>query len=257
MKRELRIFFIALMAFLLIASVTIRFFDVRAERQESVLSLREVVPPAGTVQFVAEGAPFARYLRTAIAIEYDGHDWLLQEIGEVKIRLQESQEGKAIFTPDTGYLSRSYHDFSRDALNRISTINDPRYLELPEGISDRVKDLSQRITEGMPTPFEKAKAIETFLRVRYTYKMDYAPPPPGREPNDWFLFESREGVCGNFTSAFVVLARASGLPARMAAGYYLSPTQQKYQPVYAGEAHAWAEVAFTEFGWLAFEAVPP
>lgn len=257
MKREVRIFFIALMAFLLIAAVTIRFFDVRAERQESVLSLGEVAPPVGTVQFVAEGAPFARYLRTAIAIEYDGNDWLLQEIEEVQIRLKESREGKTIFAPDTGYLSRSYHDFSRDVLNRLSTINDPRYLRLPENISDRVKDLSYRITEGMPTPFEKAKAIETFLRVRYSYKMDYAPPPAGWEPNDWFLFESREGVCGNFTSAFVVLARASDLPARVTAGYYLPPTQKENQPVYAGEAHAWAEVAFSEFGWLAFEPVPP
>ena len=257
MKREVRVFFIALMAFLLIAAVTIRFLDVRAEREESVLSLGQVVPPSGTVQFVAQGAPFSRYVRTNIAIEYDGHDWLLQDIKEVKSRLAEAQEGKAIFITDSGYLSRSYRDFNRDVLNRLSTVNDPRYLALPDEISDRVKELSLRITEGMPTPFEKAKAIETFLRVRYTYKMDYAPPPPGWEPNDWFLFESREGVCGNFTSAFVVLARASGLPARVAAGYYLPPTEKQTQPVYAGESHAWAEVAFTEFGWLAFEAVPP
>jgi transglutaminase-like putative cysteine protease len=108
----------------------------------------------------------------------------------------------------------------------------------------------------MPTSFEKAKAIESFLQIRYEYKLDYEPPPSSWEANDWFLFVSEEGICGNFNSAFVILARAAGLPARLAAGYYIQPDDTKLQPVYANHAHAWAEVGLEEVGWLAFEATP-
>ncbi|MDY6912263.1 MAG: transglutaminase-like domain-containing protein, partial [Chloroflexota bacterium] len=154
-------------------------------------------------------------------------------------------------------LSQSYRDFNRDLLNELSLIDDPEYLELPENITERVYDLSLRITEGMPTPFEKAKAIEEFLRVKYKYNLNYTPAPSGWEPNDWCLFETREGICGNFNSAFVILARASDIPARLAAGYYIRSGHGETQVVYANQAHAWAEVGFKDAGWLAFEGTPP
>ncbi|MBM3131901.1 MAG: transglutaminase domain-containing protein [Chloroflexi bacterium] len=257
MKRQIRTVFIALMAFMLIAAVTIKLFDYKADRQASLLSLREVIPPSGTALFMVDSSPYARYLRSSVGIAYDGQDWNLQGIAEVQERLDRNREENGVFSPNAACLSRSYRDYNRDILNKVPVLNDPKCLELPSNTSDRVKDLSRRITEAMPTPFEKVKAIETFLQVRYEYRMDYTSPPSGWEPNDWFLFESKQGICGNFNSAFVILARASGIPARMATGYYLSPGNEGSQPVYPSQAHAWAEVGFSELGWLAFEAVPP
>ena len=127
------------------------------------------------------------------------------------------------------------------------------YAQLPDNITDRVKNLSLQVTAGTAIPFEKARAIEVFLRKNYTYGLDFAPAPPEWEPNDWFLFESKKGVCGNFTSAFVVLARASGIPSRLAAGYFV-PAGQGELAVFEDQAHAWAEVSFKELGWLAFDA---
>jgi len=207
--------------------------------------------------FLIEGTSDARYLRSAVGIDYNGTTWRLDKIsGQFQNSQIESNDEERLPLCTTS-LSKSYLDFSRDVLNQAEVIDDQRCLELPHNISDRIYDLSRRITMAMPTPFEKAKAIEEFLQVTYEYKLDYDAAPVNWEPNDWFLFESKEGICGNFNSAFVILARASGIPARLAAGYYVNPGEGKLQVVYANQAHAWAEVGLSGLGWLAFEAVPP
>jgi len=257
MKKEVRNLLIALMVFMLMATVLLKIVDYQADGRVSTLSLREVVPPSDDVLFMVEGSTYARYLRSSVGIHYDGKDWNLPKIAEVYQYLDRGSNLNNVYSPDDAHLSRSYRDYNRDVLNDLGVLDSTDCLQLPDNITDRVRDLSYRITSGMPTPFEKAKAIEEFLQVRCDYRMDYEPAPPGHEPNDWFLCETREGICGNFNSAFVILARASGIPARLSAGYYLLPGNGAPQPVYPSQAHAWAEVGFEGLGWLAFEAVPP
>ncbi len=256
MRKELRTLLIALMAFMLLASLMIKVIDYAASSQVSTLSLSEVEAPSGEVLFNVNSCPYVRYLKSGLGIIYDGNDWKLQKIAEVQESLERLSNDTILF-PNPSFLSRKCGDFNRDILNELSTLDSPECLELPDNITSRTKDLSQRITDGMPTPFEKAHAIEEFLKVKYEYDLDYPPPPSGWEPNDWFLFESKEGVCGNFNSAFVILARASGIPARLATGYYILPDNRGPQPVYASQSHAWAEVGFEDTGWLVFEATPP
>ena len=73
---------------------------------------------------------------------------------------------------------------------------------------------------------------------------------------DWFLFDSKTGTCGQFSSAFVVLARSVGIPARVVSGWTVSPVDGP-QTVHADQAHQWAEVAFNELGWMTFEPTAP
>ncbi len=256
MKKEVRNLLIILIAFMIMATVMVKIIDHEADNRVSTLSLTDVVPPSGDVLFMVDSSPYARYLRSAVGIYYDGTGWDLPKITEVYQYLDGASGASTVVSPDPAHLSRSYRDYNRDVLNELSVLDAPDSLELPDNITERVRELSLRITSGMPTPFEKAKAIETFLRVRFEYRMDYEPSPPGWEPNDWFLYETREGICGNFNSAFVILARASDIPARLAAGYYLMPGNGQSQPVYPSQAHAWAEVGFEDLGWLAFEGVP-
>ena len=56
-------------------------------------------------------------------------------------------------------------------------------------------------------------------------------------------------------SAFVVLARAVGLPARVAVGYRVKPSasQPSTVTITTADAHAWPEVLFGQYGWVAFE----
>ena len=121
-----------------------------------------------------------------------------------------------------------------------------------------VHDLAVQITEGHDSAYAKAKAIESYLQENYAYAIadESTPPvPPDRDPVDWFLFESREGTCGNFSSAFVQLARAIGLPARVVSGFAITPTLDE-QIVFADQAHQRAEIAFEGLGWVSFEPTP-
>lgn len=217
-----------------------------------VLSLRSAPPPADTPLFMVESSANARYLRGAVGTRYDAKVWELRILKRADLDLDicAGSEDLPLRPAEAGF---SYREFDREVLNSASVVADERYFELPDGISDRIRELSLDITSAFDTPFEKALGIEVYLRLNYDYDLDYEPAPANWEPNDWFLFESREGICGNFASAFVVLARASGLPSRLAAGYFVQAGEGQ-QTVYADQAHAWAEVGFEDLGWLAFDA---
>ena len=113
------------------------------------------------------------------------------------------------------------------------------------------------ITAGQSTTYGKAKAIEQYLQAEYTYRFadELDAPPAGRDPVDWFLFESREGTSGSFSSAFVILARLVGVPARVVSGWAIAAGAES-QTICSDQAHQWAEVAFDGPGWVAFDPTP-
>src|SRR3970040_538950 len=54
-----------------------------------------------------------------------------------------------------------------------------RYLRLPTSLPERVQQLAADITKGKTNPYDKAKAIETYLRT-YPYNMKVTDPPHAR-----------------------------------------------------------------------------
>jgi transglutaminase-like putative cysteine protease len=127
------------------------------------------------------------------------------------------------------------------------------YTQLPD-IPQRVRDLSNQLTRGRKSNYDKAVAIEQFIR-RYPFTLDVKAPPPDRDAVDYFLFDLKQGYCDYFASAMVVLLRAQGIPARLATGYVsgkFDNTTHKFI-VTEEEAHSWPEVYFPNYGWMAFE----
>lgn len=130
-----------------------------------------------------------------------------------------------------------------------------RYLTLPDTVPERVLTLARDLTATAPTPYDRAAAIETYLRSTYPYTLNVPLPAPGTDVVDYFLFTAQRGYCDYFASAMVVLARAAGLPARLAVGY-VSGEYNPLEAVYIvteADAHAWVEVYFTGYGWIMFE----
>ena len=129
-----------------------------------------------------------------------------------------------------------------------------RYLGLPDTVPERVVALARDITATEPTPYDRALAIETFLR-RFPYTLDLPQPPLDQDITDYFLFVAKRGYCDYYASAMVVLSRAAGLPARLVTGYiggYYDETLEAYL-ITADLAHAWAELYFPGYGWIVFE----
>jgi transglutaminase-like putative cysteine protease len=132
------------------------------------------------------------------------------------------------------------------------------YLQLPESITERTRDLAHEITRGADTAYDKAVLLRDHLRDTYPY--DFYPPAqaPNTDAVDQFLFVDQRGVCEQYVSALVVMLRELGIPARLAAGYgsgdYNAITG--YYEVRANDAHAWAEVYFPGYGWIPIDPTP-
>lgn len=142
----------------------------------------------------------------------------------------------------------------REAAPEIPAWIAERYLTLPESVSGRVRALARELTATEPTPYDRALAIERHVR-RFPYTLELPAPPADREIADYFLFELQRGYCDYYATTMVVLARAAGLPARLAIGYVggaFDEENGRYL-VTADLAHSWPELYFPGYGWVPFE----
>jgi transglutaminase-like putative cysteine protease len=125
-------------------------------------------------------------------------------------------------------------------------------LELPSG-SERTHAFARELALRFPDPKAYIRAVLAwFGQENFVYSLS-APQPEG-DPTDVFLFESRRGFCEHYASAFVVLLRAAGIPARVVTGYQggeINPNGG-YMIVRQSDAHAWAE-ALIDDQWQRFD----
>lgn len=129
-----------------------------------------------------------------------------------------------------------------------------RYLQLPESVPSRVRDLALDLTVSKMTDYEKAHLLEAYLR-NIPYTLDVPAPPVNKDVADYFLFDQRKGYCDYYATSMVVMARAVGLPARLVMGF-ASGTYDESQNQFVvteADAHSWVEIYFQDFGWIGFE----
>ncbi len=93
------------------------------------------------------------------------------------------------------------------------------------------------------------RALAYFRDEKFYYTLQ--PPLLFDDPVDEFLFETRKGYCEHYASAFTVLMRAAGIPARVVIGYQGGEynTVDNYFVVRQSDAHAWSEVWYPQRGW--------
>jgi transglutaminase-like putative cysteine protease len=126
-----------------------------------------------------------------------------------------------------------------------------RARRLPPGFNPRARTLAEGWRAASAGDSEVlAHAIEHFRRERLQYTTE--PPLLGRDSVDEFLYDTRQGFCEHFASAFVFLMRAAGVPARVVTGYQggdMNPVDGKFT-VRQSDAHAWSEVFIGGRGWI-------
>lgn len=124
------------------------------------------------------------------------------------------------------------------------------YLQLPARGNPRSRSLARKLRGAAETPAEVVALAMRFLGqsgFRYTLN----PPLLEADPVDALLFETRQGYCEHYASAFAFLMRAAGIPARVVAGYLGGEPNPyaDYWIVRQLHAHAWVEVWLPQSGW--------
>ena len=131
-----------------------------------------------------------------------------------------------------------------------------RYTGLSETIEPFVAELVEEITAGCEDDYDKALAIENWIRDNCTYTQTPGDAPGDRDFLSYFL-ETREGYCTYYATAMTLMARMAGLPARYVTGYGLKQADKvKDTTSYVATnatAHAWSQIYFYGVGWVDFD----
>lgn len=131
------------------------------------------------------------------------------------------------------------------------------YLQPPK-VDPRIRALAEEITAKAASPFDKANALELYLRTHYGYSLQMAAAIP-RDPLAYFLFDRKEGHCEYFASAMAVMLRTIGIPARLVNGFrtgeYNDITGNYI--IRARDAHSWVEAYIPGYAWVSFDPTPP
>ncbi len=255
----------------------------------SISELGNSVDPVFRVWFsAAPPPPQERYWRGPVLHDFDGYTWTrahgayraetLQYLGpgyHYQIRLEPDSTrwwpaldtvqsatapGTAI-TPDrqleayrpvhdaVSYAAISYTSTrSREPLSRLAQRFDTA---LPEGRNPRSQALARRLRAAAPdVPAYVASVVALFRDGHFEYTL--TPPLLDLNSVDDFLFNTRRGFCGHFASAFAMLMRAGGVPARVVTGYQGGEWNPigGYFLIRRSDAHAWVEVWEEERGWV-------
>jgi transglutaminase-like putative cysteine protease len=142
----------------------------------------------------------------------------------------------------------------RDA--RVDALfDDERYV--PLWPYEQLWNEARRLRAGARTPYGAVVAIETWLRTTGGFTYDDSPPPTGGLPAlAHFVAEGKRGYCQQFAGSMALMLRFLGIPARVAAGFTSGKLKDGVWTVTDHNAHAWVEVWFPEYGWLAFDPTP-
>lgn len=200
----------------------------------------------------------------SVTLEPSKRDWLfaldapaeLPRLAMMEARLTQTMQllANGLIADRIRYDMRSATEY---AIERGSTPAELRdWLDLPRGFNPRTlkfaEDLGNRIAaQGAASDADRVRAVLDHLRSG-DFGYTLSPPLLGRHSVDEFLFVTRLGYCEHFASAFVVLMRALGVPARVVTGYQggeLNPVDG-YMTVRQSDAHAWSEVWLRGRGWV-------
>lgn len=129
------------------------------------------------------------------------------------------------------------------------------YLQLSDDLTPETLALAAELTAGYDNPYDKATAVQNYLRENIAYNDQIAAPPANAEPIHYTLFESKEAYCTYYASAMALMLRSQGIPTRIVNGYGQGSFDEETNSyrVRASNAHTWVEVYFPDYGWIQFE----
>jgi protein-glutamine gamma-glutamyltransferase len=217
-----------------------------ASNRENLIHYRVLMEPIGTNVFFL--APWAHTLRgeyRMVAADVAGavYDF------DARRPVNRYEATSDIATPSAGQLRAAGRKYPSALANK--------YLQLP-ALDARVPQLAAQITASANNDYDKAAAIENYLRTRFGYTLQLSRTKE-EDPIANFLFVRRQGHCEYFASAMAVMLRSLGIPSRVVNGFHsdeFNDITGSYV-VRAKNAHSWVEAYFPGYGWQTFDPTPP
>lgn len=203
------------------------------------------------------GAPLFAYDRAPISREgkaYSTYVWQLPSGALISMMNRENSSDPYF---------RTYLDGEKEYRRFVYS----HYLDIPDSVEKGLSALGP-ITpvSSLSEKRQRVEDIRRFLASNYRYTTNPGRTPEGKDFVTYFLTESKKGYCTSFASAAVMLLRASGIPARYAAGLTVGADEIKDAPISQDglhqysindhHAHAWAEVYVDGLGWRPVEMTP-
>jgi transglutaminase-like putative cysteine protease len=204
-------------------------------------------------------------LRYSVTLEPHRQYWLfaLDIPAQIPVTARMSVDRQLLATEPVTKLRR--YDMTSYLRYRIDTVFQPdlirRYLALPPDSAPRTRRFMRRLQARYAEPRALVQAVLDHFRSQPFYYTRTAPLLPD-DPVDEFLFDSRRGFCEHYASAFTVMMRLAGIPARVVTGYQggeMNPLAD-YMIVRQADAHAWSEVWLEGAGWVRIDptaVIPP
>ena len=225
---------------------------------------------------LAAGSPGTEPLEQTFTVEADlGFPWLPAAYPPQQIAVTDTtvryngSTGTATLDDvlDAGDLYQVTSARVQPTPEQLAEVDFPTSSDLPEtsleGIPDDVaagiQAIAEQWTAGAANDYERILAIQDHLNDDSVFTYDTDVPARGDSFTILqFLTETKRGFCQQFASAMAIMLRTLGFPTRIAEGY--TPGQRDPSTgawiVTTEELHAWVEVEFPTYGWLAFEPTP-
>lgn len=131
-------------------------------------------------------------------------------------------------------------------------------VQLPQATPEVIRRRAFEVTQGTTDPFDAALALQRWFRTGGGFTYDLTPQIDGDAMSSIarFVSDDRRGYCEQFATAMAMMARAVGIPSRVAIGF-LRPERDGNAWVFRGtDMHAWPELYFRGVGWVRFEPTP-
>jgi transglutaminase-like putative cysteine protease len=164
-----------------------------------------------------------------------------------------------VFSPngDPGRISYSVTSHSRfRAMEALGEDDIDLFRRLPADSNPRTRALVAGFLDDSPNVDTiVARALDVFRQPGFFYTL--TPPPLGLHTADEFIFETREGFCEHYASAFAIMMRMAGVPTRVVTGYQGGELNSMgdYYIIRQSDAHAWTEIWTADRGWYRVDPI--
>ena len=169
-------------------------------------------------------------------------------------------DGSGVRRGDSYQVLSEYPKHTPEGLGRDHSMStSPRLTRIPPNLKPAIGRLSQSITSGATSDFERAQRIVGYLSREREFDPNIPGELTGSVNIERFLSDGGTGNAMDFATATVLLARASGLSSRLALGYRpgIRDPLSGGLVVRESDSHAWAEIFFVGHGWVPFDSTPP